>query len=157
MPKYGISSRGFTTAATIKQQLGIFPNATGENAEVVELIMTGSGSSAPADRSHRASAASCTFATTGVSTSLTPEPFNSSATAAKSSCGSDYATTATAFTTAACQVEFGFNQRGGMRWAVSQGEGIKLHNANTNKGIVWNVISDAAGATDATAHFWEDN
>ena len=156
MPKYAISTNAFTTSTTILTALGIFPNAAGENAEVVELIMTGSGSTAAADTQHRASAVACTFGATGVSTTLTPEPFNQQAAAATASCGAAYTTEPTAYSGQPSLV-FGFNQRGGMRWAVPQGEGIKCHNAPADKGIGWRVISPAAGAIDATAHFWEDN
>lgn len=156
MPKYGITTVNFTTSTATKTALGVFPNAAGENAEIVELCMTGSGSAAAADIQHRASGVDCTFGATGVSTTLTPEPFNSKAAAATASCGGAYSTEPTTYSSQP-SVSFGFNQRGGMRWAVPQGEGIKCHNANTNKGMGWQVISSAAGNIDAYAHFWEDN
>ena len=154
MPKYGITTNDFTTSTTILTALGIFPNATGEQAEIVELIMTGSGSTAAADTQHRATATNCTFGATGVSTTLTPEPFLDGSLAANSSCGAAYSTEPTAYSTQPTLV-FGFNQRGGMRWAVPQGEGIRCNNAFTDKGIGWRVTSSAAGKIDATAHFWE--
>jgi hypothetical protein len=49
----------------------------------------------------------------------------------------------------------GFNQRGGNRWGVPQGEGIKINNAFTEKALGWRVISSAAGKVDANVHFWE--
>ena len=52
-------------------------------------------------------------------------------------------------------LQFGFNQRGGMRWAVPQGEGIKCMNSFTEKGLVWTVVSSAAGVVDANMHWWE--
>ncbi len=156
MPKFGISTNAFTTSTTILTVLGVFPNAAGENAEIIECAMTGSGSTAAADTMHRATLLPCTFGATGVSTSLTPEPFNSNASAAKSSCGAAYTTEPTTYGSQPLLV-FGFNQRGGMRWAVPQGEGYKSHNSTTNKGLGWRVISTAAGAVDAYVHFWEDN
>lgn len=154
MPKYGITTNAFTTSTTITTALGIFANATGEQAEIVELIMTGSGSTAAADTQHRATATHCTFGATGVSTSLTPEPFLDGSLAANCSCGGAYSTEPTTYSSQPTLV-FGFNQRGGMRWAVPQGEGLRINNAFTDKGIGWRVTSSAAGAVDATAHFWE--
>lgn len=154
MPKYGITTNDFTTSTTILTALGMFANATGEQAEIVELIMTGSGSTAAADTQHRATANTCTFGATGVSTSLTPEPFLDGSLAANLTCGAAYGTEPTAYSSQPVMV-FGFNQRGGMRWAVPQGEGIRVNNAFTEKGVGWRVASSAAGKIDATAHFWE--
>lgn len=154
MPKYGITTNDFTTATAILTALGMFANATGEQAEIVELIMTGSGSSSAADTQHRATANTCTFGATGVSTSLTPEPFLDGSLAANLTCGAAYGTEPTTYSSQPVMV-FGFNQRGGMRWAVPQGEGIRINNAFTEKGIGWRVTSSAVGKIDATAHFWE--
>jgi hypothetical protein len=52
-------------------------------------------------------------------------------------------------------VLFGFNQRSGLRWAVPRGEGVVFRNADTQIGMVWQVLSDAAGAVDSHAHWWE--
>lgn len=154
MPKYGISTNDMTTSTTISTALGVFPNAAGEQAEIVELIMTGSGSTAAADTQHRATATHCTFGATGVSTSLTPEPFIDQSLAANSTCGAQYSTEPTAYS-AQPHLVMGFNQRGGMRWAVPQGEGMKLQNGGTDKGLGWRCTSSAAGKIDATVHFWE--
>lgn len=154
MPKYGISTNDFTTTTSLLTVLGIYANATGEQAEVVELIMTGSGSSGAADTQHRASAMHWNGTATGVSTTLTPEPFLDGSLAANCSCGAAYSTEPTVYTSQPHLV-FGFNQRGGMRWAVPQGEGIRLNNAFSDKAIGWRVISSAGGKVDATAHFWE--
>jgi hypothetical protein len=156
MPKYGITTRTFTTATatTSTTALGVFPNATGEQAEIVELIMTGAGATAAADTMHIARATHCTFGATGISTSLTPEPFSDGSVAALSSCGAAYTSEPTAYS-GQDHLAFGFNQRGGMRWAVPQGEGMRLNNAFTDKGLGWRVNSAAAGSIDATVHFWE--
>lgn len=154
MPKYGITTADFTTSTSVLTVLGMFWNATGEQGEVVELIMTGSGTTAAADTQHRAVGAHCTFGATGVSTTLTPEPFLDGSLAANGSCGGAYSTQPTTISSQPHLI-FGFNQRGGMRWAVPQGEGMRCNNAFTDKGVVWNVISSAAGKVDASAHFWE--
>ncbi len=155
MPKYGISTNDFTTSTTILTVLGVSPNATGEQAEVVELIMTGSGTTAAADTQHRATAQPATFAATGVSTSLTPQPFLDASVAALCTAGGAYSTEPTSYASTLGLLVFGFNQRGGMRWAVPQGEGVRLNNAWTNKFLGWRVTSSAAGKADATMHFWE--
>lgn len=154
MPKYGITTNDMTTSTTISTALGIFANATGEQAEIVELIMTGSGTTAAADTQHRATAAHCTFGATGVSTSLTPEPFLDNSLAANCTTGAAYSTEPTTVSSQPHLV-FGFNQRGGMRYAVPQGEGVKINNAGTDKGLCWRTTSSAAGKIDATLHFWE--
>ena len=156
MPKYGISFSAFATTTGLKTASGIFPDAAGENVEIVECTMTGGGTVAAADIQHQASVAKGTWAATGVSTSTTPQPFHSGASAAKASCGTAYTTEPTAYT-AIPPIMFGFNQRGGMRWAVPQGEGVKVNNANTEKGCGMKVISSAVGTVDGYMHFWEDN
>lgn len=154
MPKYGITTNDMTTSTTISTALGIFANATGEKAEIVELIMTGSGTTAAADTQHRATATHCTFGATGVSTSLTPEPFIDQSLAANCTCGGAYSTEPTTYS-GQPHLVFGFNQRGGMRWAVPQGEGILVQNGGTDKGLGWRTTSSAAGKIDAALHFWE--
>ena len=125
--------------------------------EVVEVIVTGSGSVAAADIQHRADLVGVTFGATGVSTSITPIPFNPSASAALGNFGSNYSTEPTTLS-AVHPVTFGFNQRGGMRWAVPQGEGFKIANSGaTEKGCVVTTISSAAGNVDATMHLWQGN
>jgi len=50
------------------------------------------------------------------------------------------------------------SHRGGMRWAVPQGEGYKITNAGTTeKGATVTVISSAAGNVDGSMHFWQGN
>lgn len=155
MAKYGVFANAFATTTAAKTAIAVHANAAGEKAEVVELCMTGSGSATAADRQHRAQAAPCTFAGAGTAGSNpTPEPFDKYANAAKCLVGIEYSAEPTVVGSV-FPVLFGFNQRGGMRWAVPRGEGIVIDNANTDKGVVWQVLSDAAGEVDAFAHFWE--
>lgn len=154
MGKYGVFFNAYATTTTAKSALGFHANAAGEKAEIVELTMTGSGSAAAADRQHRAQVAACTFGTAGTGTTITAEPFDKYSNASKILSVGEYSAEPTTVGTV-FPVLWGFNQRGGMRWGVPQGEGIKIDNANTDKGIVFQVLSDAAGEVDGYGHFWE--
>lgn len=114
--------------------------------------MTGS-SAAAADRQHRATLVYHTSATDAAGTSVTPEPFNQGAQAAHGTWVRN-ATTEGAAKDSTFPVIFGFNQRGGMRWAVPRGEGVFVENGQTTPAIAWQVMSDAAGEIDADVHFW---
>jgi hypothetical protein len=154
MAKYGVSFDAFATTTSAKTAMGVFANGTGEIFEAIEAVMTGSGTTAAADTQHRAMIAKCTFGATGTATTQTADPFNDKANASVilclAECSAEPTTVGTVF-----PVLFGFNQRGGMRWSVPQGEGITCANANTNKGIVLQVISSAAGAVDGHLHYHE--
>ncbi len=158
MPKYAIMFANQTTSTSTKSVLGGYMLTDNtRHAEIVEVILTGSGSAAAADIQHRGDLVGVTFGATGVSTSITPIPFNPNAAAATGNWGSNYSTEPTTLS-AVHPVTFGFNQRGGMRWAVPQGEGFKIANAGaTEKGAVVTTISSAAGNVDANLHFWQGN
>lgn len=156
MPKFAVNANNFTTpTGTADTAVLVHANAAGERAEIVELIMTGSGTTAAADTQHRAA---CFFAdgtTAGTAGSNpTPEKFSDGSVAANCLAGIAYTAEPTNINTVS-HVSFGFNQRGGMRWAVPQGEGIFIQNLATEKAIVWTVVSQAAGAVDAQVHWWE--
>ena len=53
------------------------------------------------------------------------------------------------------EVSFGFNQRGGMRWAVPKGEGIEVNGDESKLAYIWEVISSAAGKVNANVQWWE--
>lgn len=156
MPKYGVSAAAFTSPITTADTaILVHANAAGEQAEVVELIMTGSGTTAAADTQHRAAAYFHDGSTAGTAGSNpTPEKFADGSVAAACLAGIAYTAEPTNINTVAL-LQFGFNQRGGMRWAVPQGEGIKCMNSFTEKGLVWTVVSSAAGVVDANMHWWE--
>lgn len=123
--------------------------------QIVEVIVTGSGATTPADTAHRATLVGCTFGATGVSTTTTPIPWNPNASAAVGNFGSNYSTEPTTYSSQT-PVVFGFNQRGGMRWAVPQGEGFNIANSGTTeKGAGVTVVSSAAGVVDGNMHFWQ--
>ena len=100
-----------------------------------------------------------TSGATGASTTFTPGKFNFAAPAALGNHGCNYTTEPTTITTANSghPVSFGFNQRGGMRWAVPQGEGVKYSFSGTEKLWTVQVLSSAAGTVTGTAHFWQGN
>ena len=158
MPKYGFQYALFTTTTGLVTVLGAYMLTDNtRNAEIVECIVTGSGATAAADTQHRAVLNGCTFAATGASTSVTPIPFHPNGPAALGNFGTNYTGEPTAYEAVAA-VQIGFNQRGGMRWAVPQGEGYKIANAGTtDKGAGIRVISAAAGVVDADLHFWQAN
>ena len=154
MAKFGIYFNAFATTTGAKTALSFYPNGAGERAEVIELIMTGSGSAAAADRQHRAQAAKCTFGSTGTGSVATPEPFSEIANAARIQTIIEHSAEPTTVGSV-FPLLWGFNQRGGMRWAVPQGEGFQIHNADTENGMVFQVLSDAAGEVDGSGHLWE--
>ena len=158
MPKYGIHFSNQTTSTSTKSILGCYMVTTlTMDAEIVEVIATGSGSAAAADIQTRVTLQPFTFAATGVSTSITPLPFNPRAGAALGNYGTNYSTEPTA-TAAVIPVVFSHNQRGGMRWAVPQGEGYKINsNGITHYGATVQTLSSAAGNEDANLHFWQGN
>ena len=152
MGKYGVFELGFTTATTDGTAIDGHMDTANDRVEIVECIMTGS-SAAAADRQHRASLVYHTETTDAVGTATTPEPFNQGAQAAHGiwirTATTEGATKDTTF-----PVMFGFNQRGGMRWAVPRGEGVIVETGQTTMSIAWQVMSDAAGEVDANIHFW---
>ena len=156
MSKFGAHVANFTTPITTADTaIAVTANATGERGEVVYLSMTGSGTATAADRQHRALLFSNTDDLgTSVSTAVTPEQFDQASRAALFVCCTAFTTEPATLGTVAL-VAFGFNQRGGMPWGVPQGEGIKVDANQTESGVAWAVVSDAAGAIDANMHWWE--
>lgn len=157
MPKYGVTAGDFTTSTSSLTVLYVHANAAGEKAEIVELIMTGSGITAPADTQHRATALHSSAATAGTAGSNpTPALWAGSGSQVAANClaGAAYSAEPTTYSSNVL-VMISFNQRGGNRWGVPQGEGIPINNAFTEKAVGWRVISSAAGKVDANVHFWE--
>jgi hypothetical protein len=154
MGKYGCFFNAFATTTSAKTAVGLHANGVGEWFELVEVLMTGSGSAAAADRQHRAQLAKCTFATAGTGTTITAEPFDDFSNAGRILAVGEFSAEPTVVGSV-FPILYGFNQRGGMRWAVPRGEGIQVYNANTNKGIVFQVLSDAAGEVDGHVHWHE--
>ncbi len=154
MGKYSCFFTAFTTATTAKSAIGLHANGAGEWFELLEVMMTGSGTAATSDAQHRATVAKCTFATAGTGTVVTAEPLDDFANASRILATRSFSAEPTTVG-ATPAVVFGFNQRGGMRWAQLRGDGITMYNANTNKGVVVQVQSNTAGEVDGHAHWYE--
>lgn len=155
MAKYGISAGAFATTTGILTALKLV-SVTKFPWEIVELGMYGSGTVAPADIQHSATFAyvSAAGAGTGTASPPTPEPMHKTSPAASSTVlwkmTAEPTTYATVF-----PVLFSFNQRGGMRWAVPQGEGLLDSFEQTQMHGGFRVQSSAVGTIDAMLNFWE--
>jgi hypothetical protein len=155
MPKFGLDAVSFTSPITTADTAISITMGAAARAEVVELIMTGGGVTAAADTQHRASSRFCDFATAGTpGASPTPEIFDSGVAAAAAAADTAYTAEPTNINTVS-HVAFGFNQRGGMRWAVPRGEGIHVQGGLTEDGLVFTVVSSAAGVVDSAMNWWE--
>lgn len=155
MGKYGAYFSAFATTTAAKTAINIYANAAKERGEVIELIMTGGGTVTPADIGHQARFTGLTEAGTGTGTILTATPFNPQSAAGTLQVIGSESAEPTTVVVANYPLMWGFNQRGGMRWAVPQGEGFTVMNADTNPGYVFQVISSAVGTVDGSANFWE--
>lgn len=155
MGKYSVDSEDFTTPTTTDDTAISITMGSSERAEIVELMMTGSGTTAAADTQHRAHGVYCDFTTAGtVGSSPTPEVLTQGSAAAGAEADINYTAEPTNLNTVAA-VSFGFNQRGGMRWAVPRGEGVIVQGGLTEDGFCWQVVSSAAGKVDSLMHWWE--
>ena len=152
--KYAVEFSNFTTPITTPDTAVSLEAAAAESGEVIEIIMTGSGVAAAVDRQHTCLAQFCTFATAGTGTALTETEFDERSNAGLLAGVGEYSAEPTTIA-ADASVRFGFNQRGGMRWAVPRSEGITVRGGDTNDGLCITVVSDAAGAVDGMAHWWE--
>ncbi len=157
MPKFGCSFgdniASFATSTSNKTVIRVAP-ATKRKVEIVEVRMTGSGIAAPADVQHTCQLKPLTGAGAGTLTAQTTEPMDQGGAAFIATVGVNATAEPTTYATVG-PVTFGFNQRGGDRWAVPRGEGYQHDNADTNlnSGVV--VRSSVAGAIDGDLHFWE--
>lgn len=160
MPKFGVQFgtgiAAFATAASAKTALRI-ASAAGVPVEIVEVRMTGAGSVAPADVQHICELRGLTGAGAGTLTAVTAgvdqRMYGGSANF-RSTVGINASAEPTTYA-AQSPCAFGFNQRGGDRWGVPQGEGYKYQNADTNLNAGVRVTSSTAGAIDGNGHFWE--
>jgi hypothetical protein len=155
MAKFWVGFTNFATATTNKTGVKII-GAANKSIEVVEIGAFGPGASGvvPADIQHNVNAGFLTNAGAGTpGASPTPEPFNKIGSVSGNTAGTAYSAESTAYVTNVFQL-FSFNQRGGMRWSVPQGEGFKP-DANANFSFGWRVISHAVGAIDGNCMWWE--
>jgi len=152
--KYSGHFSAYATAATVKTALSLVPASTNVMCELVDVVMTGDGATAAADVQHECHVAKSTIGAAGTATTITAEPMDDAANAARTVVKVKYSVEGTVIG-AVFVVNFGFNQRGGMRWAVPRGEGIFVYQPLTNKGVVVCVVSSAVGAVQGFANFHE--
>jgi hypothetical protein len=154
MAKYGGSTQNFATTTSQKTAIKLL-SVTKFPWEIVELGMYGAGAAAPADIQHQASFGFLTATTAGTpGSSPTPERFSQRSPAASSTLAVAFSAEPTTYS-AVFPVQFSFNQRGGMRWAVPQGEGLMDTFEQTSMHGGLRVLSSAVGAVDAMIAWWE--
>ena len=155
MPKFAAVATDFTTPITTPDTaIMIQPDAAGETGEVIECLMTGSGLTAAADTQHTAQLQFSDGTGNGTGTAQTPQPLNQGSAVSEVTVTVEH-TAEPSTISAVAAVLFGFNQRGGMRWAVPRGEGVFFDNSETNEDLIWTVVAVAAGKIDAMVHWWE--
>ncbi len=153
MGKFGIDAKDHTTSTGLLTACSIV-YAPGSKGELLEMILTGSGVTAAADTQHDARGAHSTNAGAGTSTAQTPTQFHQ-ASAASTATGAVLFTAQPTVIDTVHEVAFGFNQRGGMRWAVPRGEGIDVDGDESKLAYRWQVISSAAGKVTGNIQWWE--
>lgn len=155
MAKYGVSFGSFATTTGVLTAMKLV-TATKVPVEIVELAMYGGGLVAAADIQHQCTlaAVSAAGAGTGTASPPTPEPMRKMSPASGSTVlwkmTAEPTTYATVF-----PILFSFNQRGGMRWAVPQGEGAANQFENTQMHFGQRVQSSAVGTVDGEMQWWE--
>ena len=155
MPKFGAHASNFVTTTGVKTALMAWA-LSNRRAEIIELLMTGSGLAAVADTPHQATAAFASTTLVGVGTTITAEKMDGQGAAAIGTCitsafSSEPTTYASVFS-----VAFGFNTRGGNKFSVPQGEGLKVDSGASNNRLGWRAQGQAPGAIDAQLQGWED-
>lgn len=155
MAKYGVSFGAYATTTAIKTALKLVA-ATKIPYEIVELGMFGAGSVAPADIQHECTGAFVTAAGagTGAASPPTPEPYKQTSPASGLSILWAMTAEPTTYDTV-FPILFSFNQRGGMRWAVPQGEGLGAAFESTSMHFGQRVRSSAVGSVDGMIAWWE--
>ena len=156
MAKFGVSELAMATTTTKKGAIAM-TTATGYQAEIIEVISTGSGTSAPADVQHSCVVEFSTGTVLAAGSAVTPAKFSQNSNVSKftsTEIDTILTTEGEALQTPA-PVSFGFNQRGGMRWAVPRGEGVILAFDHANEDLVMSQDSNANGNVDASIHWWE--
>ena len=155
MPKFAAVATDFTSPITTADTaIMLQPDAAGEAGECIEAIMTGSGITAAADTQHTAQLMYSDGTTAGTGTAQTAQQLDQGSAVSEMTVTIEHSAEPTAIS-AVAGVIFGFNQRGGMRWGVTRGEGAKFDNAETNEDLIWTVVSSAAGKVDGLLQWWE--
>jgi hypothetical protein len=152
--KFLIGFTGFTTSTAAKTCTKII-GASAKLFEMVEVGMFGDGRTAAADIMHEISAGFLTNGGAGTpGASPTPEKMNQASAVSGLTAGTGYSAETTTYTTNVFTL-FSFNQRGGMRWSVPQGEGYKSDGTQTNLSVGTRSQSSAAGTIGGNCMWWE--
>lgn len=154
MSKYGGHVASLTTTTSVITAMMVW-GVSNKRAEVVEAFMTGAGLVAAADVQHQASMCMASTTLVGVGTTTTPEQFSQGSAVATSCLTTTFTNEPTTYD-AVFPVAFGFNTRGGQRWAVPQGEGIRVDSGATQNRLGWRARGQAAASIDASMNWWED-
>lgn len=154
MGKFLIGFENFATSTTVATAAKII-GASGKTIEVVEIGMYGTGIAAAADVQHECQFGFLSNATAGTpGASPTPEKMSQGGSASGLTAGTKYSAEPTAYNTNVVPL-FSFNQRGGMRWAVPQGEGFKTNGSQTALSAGVRVDASGVGAVDGNTMWWE--
>lgn len=154
MGKFSIGFSAFASSTANKTAAKIIGAST-KQFEVVEVAMYGGGTSAPADAQHQCNAGFLSNAGAGTAgASPTPEKVVQAGVASALTAGTSYSAEPTTYNTNVFPL-FSFNQRGGMRWAVPQGEGYKTDGSVTGLSFGARVIASIAGVVDGLVMWWE--
>ena len=154
MGKYFVGFSAFTTSTSNKTSSKIIGLAA-KRFELVEHVLSGAGTVAPADVQHQAKCAFSSNAGAGTpGASPTPEKMDQAQNATQLTAGTGYSAEPTTYNTNVFTL-FACNQRGGMRWSVPQGEGFKTDGGQTGLSLGTLVISSTAGSVDGQSMWWE--
>ena len=154
MGKYFVGFSAFATTTGNKTSTKIIGAAT-KRFELVEHVLSGAGTVAPADVQHQAKCAFLSGAGAGTpGASPTPEAMDQASSAARCGAGTAYSAEPTTYNTNVFTL-FSCNQRGGMRWSVPQGEGFRSDGGQTGLSLGTLVISSVAGSVDGQSMWWE--
>lgn len=154
MGKYFVGFSAFGTTTSNKTSSKII-GASAKRFEMVEHEASGAGTVAPADVQHQAKAAFLSNAGAGTpGSSPTPEKVDQASSASQLTAGVAYSAEPTTYNTNVFTL-FSFNQRGGMRWSVPQGEGFRTDGGQTGLSFGTLIISSTAGSIDGQTMWWE--
>ncbi len=152
--KFGCAWSDHTTSTARTTPFSIVP-AAAKPVEIIEFSMTGSGITTAADTQHECALNSRTNGGAAAGAATTPSPFQFTSAASAGTTITKCTTEPTTYTTVP-HVFFGFNQRGGMRWAVPRLEGLLVSQADTQLAAGITVISVAAGKVSGSVNWWEN-
>ena len=154
MSKFGVQLSTLTTTTSVVTGIMLW-GLTNRRAEIIEMVVTGAGLSAVADTPHQASGAYASTTLVGVGTTTTPEKFAQGSAVANSCTTTNFTQEPTTYG-AVFPVMWGFNTRGGNKFSVPQGEGVKVDSGATQNRFGLRARGQQAGSVDMEMQFVED-